>query len=216
MKKFRLLRMTRRQAAVVLLIVSMLTIGGLAIYRITRNSPPQEEPLITYSTPEPDESRENADTYNWRGAPDEPRKIKISKVGVDAYVQKAGVDQDQKVAVPSNVHLAGWFADSVKPGQNGLSIISGHVTGRTTEGVFNQLGSLKEGDEFEIELGSGEIKRYKVIGTVTVKEAESASYLFSQSPRVISQVNLVTCGGNFDNTADQYEDRIIVSGELIS
>jgi LPXTG-site transpeptidase (sortase) family protein len=177
---------------------------------------PKAEPVITYSTNEPDESKENADNYNWRGSPDEPKKIRITKINVDAYVQKAGVDQNKQVAVPNNVHLAGWFADSQKPGQNGLSIVAGHVTGRTTDGVFKELGKLKSGDEFEIELGSGEIKRYKVIENQQVKESESASILFSQNPKVKSQINLITCGGNFNNQTDQYEDRVIVSGELQS
>ncbi len=174
------------------------------------------EPIVTYSTDSPDESKQNADNYNWRGAPDEPKKIRISKLGVDAYVQKAGVDQNQQIAVPNNVHLASWFSDSVKPGQNGLAIIDGHVTGKTTDGVFKNLKQLSQGDEFEIELGNGDIKRYKVLETQQVKESEAANYLFSQNPKVKSQVNLITCGGKFNSSTNQYEDRIIVSGELVN
>ncbi|MCA9343243.1 hypothetical protein KC950_04515 [Candidatus Saccharibacteria bacterium] len=111
-------------------VLSILLIGGWLYFNKTDT--PQEEQLITYSTDQPDESKANADNYNWNGAPDEPKKIRISKIGVDAYVQKSGVDQDNRVAVPNNVHLTSWFADSQKPGQNGLSIISGHVSGRTT------------------------------------------------------------------------------------
>ncbi|MCA9343244.1 class F sortase [Candidatus Saccharibacteria bacterium] len=80
--------------------------------------------------------------------------------------------------------------------------------------MFKQLKDLSAGDEFEIELGDGSVKYYKVIDTKQVSEAESASVLFSQSPNVKNQVNLITCGGNFDSNSDQYEDRIIVSGAL--
>jgi LPXTG-site transpeptidase (sortase) family protein len=206
---------TKKQRITALLILSVLSIGTVSgIILMQKDDQIQAEPVITYSTDTPDESKQNADNYKWNGAPDEPKKIRITKINVDAYVQKAGVDQNKQVAVPNNVHLAGWFADSQKPGQNGLAIIAGHVSGRTTDGVFKQLGNLSKGDEFEIELGNGEIKRYKVIETNQVKESESASYLFSQSPKVKSQVNLITCGGNFNNQTDQYDDRIIVSGEL--
>lgn len=212
----KILPRSKRQKITTLLILSVLSIVGVVVLLVLKDEPvPVSEPLITYSTDTPDESKQNADNYNWRGSADEPKKIRITKINVDAYVQKAGVDQDKKVAVPNNVHLAGWFADSQKPGRNGLSIISGHVTGRTTDGVFKDLGNLKNGDEFEIELGNGEIKRYKVIDTKQVKEADSAGILFSQNPKVKSQLNLITCGGSFDDSSDQYEDRIIVSGELI-
>jgi LPXTG-site transpeptidase (sortase) family protein len=208
---------TKKQKLTTLLILSVLSIFGIAAFLLLKEGPaPAQEPLITYSTDTPDESKTNADNYKWNGAPDEPKKIRITKINVDAYVQKAGVDQNKQVAVPDNVHLAGWFSDSQKPGQKGLAIIAGHVSGRTTDGVFKQLGNLAKGDEFEIELGNGDIKRYKVIETNQVKEADSAGILFSQNPKVKSQVNLITCGGQFDDSSDQYEDRIIVSGELQS
>jgi LPXTG-site transpeptidase (sortase) family protein len=207
---------TKKQKLTTLLILSVLSIVGVsALYFFNKDDQAQAEPVITYSTDTPDESKTNADNYKWNGAPDEPKKIRISKISVDAYVQKAGKDQDNRVAVPNNVHLAGWFNESAKPGQPGYSVIAGHVSGRTTDGVFKQLGLLKNGDEFEVELGNGEIKRYKVIDTKQVKESESASILFSQNPKVKSQVNLITCGGNFNDSTDQYDDRIIVSGELI-
>ncbi len=197
------------------LIVSMLSIILLVIvFLLMKDSSPVVEPVITHSTDAPDESKPNADSYNWLGAADEPKKIRINKIGVDAFIQKSGVDQDNRIAVPNNVHLASWFADSQKPGQNGLSIIAGHVSGRTTVGVFKQLKDLGQGDEFEIELGNGDIKRYKVLETKQIKEPESAAVLFNQDPNVSSQLNLITCGGNFDSSTDQYEDRIIVSGQL--
>lgn len=200
-------------AKVIVIVLSIVLVGGILL--LPKEKEAEAEPLITYSTKTPDESKTNADNYNWRGAPDEPKKIRISKINVDAFIQKAGIDQENKVAVPTNVHLAGWFAESQKPGQNGLSIISGHVSGQTVDGgVFKQLEQLKNGDEFEVEMGNGDVKRYKVIDTKKVKENESANYLFSQNPKVKSQVNLITCAGNFNSDTQLYDERVIVSGEL--
>lgn len=206
----------KKQRTVAVLIIVLVLAGVIMLLVWNGQESPATEPVITDSINTPDESKPNADNYNWRGAPDEPKKIRISKIGVDAFVQKSGVDQENKIAVPNNVHLASWFTDSQKPGHNGLSIISGHVSGRTVDGIFKQLKEIAEGDEFEIELGSGEVKRYKVLRTDKVAEAESANILFSQNPKVKSQVNLITCGGNFDESTDQYEDRVIVSGQLIN
>lgn len=169
---------------------------------------------ITYSTNEPNESKKDAENYKWTGSPNDPKKIVIQKIGVDAYVQKVGVDQNKKVAVPNNVHLAAWFSESVRPGENGLSIIDGHVSGRKIEGVFKNLKNLQKGDTFIIERGNGTRLTFKVFATQTVPESQATTPLFSQNPKVLSQLNLITCGGNFDKKTQQYSDRVIVSAEL--
>lgn len=209
---------TRRAKLIsaVLIALALATLVGTVIYLVNRNDKPKTEPVISYSTDTPDESKANADNYNWQGAPDEPKKIIISSLGVNAFVQKAGVDQENRIAVPNNVHLASWFSESQKPGQKGLAIIDGHVSGRTTDGVFKNLGNMKVGDSFEIERGDGKILKYEVIANKQIAEAKSADILFSQDPKVTSQVNLITCGGQFDKTSDQYKDRIIVSGKLVN
>lgn len=205
---------SKRQVVVWLIALVVLAIGGMVIYKATRPSQPATEPTITYSTNQPDESKANADNYSWQGAPDEPKKLTISKIGVNAIIQQTGVDQNNEIAVPNNVHLTGWFTQSVKPGQNGLAIIAGHVSGRTTNGVFENLQNIQKGDEFEIERGDGTVLKYRVIDTQQVAADQAASVLFSQSPTVTSQVNLVTCGGKFNSSTNRYHDRIIVSGEL--
>ncbi len=215
----RVRKLLSRTSLKLALLLVLLFFGSIIVWFFwqgRQNKQAESEPLITYSVDFPDESKDNAISYQWRGAPEEPKKIRITKINVDAYIQKAGVDQNKRVAVPNNVHLAAWFADSVKPGQKGLSIIDGHVSGRQTEGVFEQIGKLSAGDEVEIEMGNGTIKKYKVIESQQIKESEAVSVLFDQSPKVVSQLNLITCGGRFDRSTNQYEDRIIVSTELIN
>lgn len=209
------MRKPKKQTVLIIATVVMaaLTTAVVVIPRLPKktSTPPE---TITHSTDTPDENKANAENYNWRGAGDEPKKLTINKIGVDAYVQRMGVDQNQQIAVPTNVHLTGWFVDSVKPGQDGLAIIAGHVSGRTTNGVFEHLKDLNKGDSFQVELGNGTKLTYTVVNKTQVKSDQAASALFSQEPNVKSQLNLVTCGGNFDKTTNQYQDRIIVAGEL--
>ncbi len=200
---------------ILLIVISAVIIGAFVLIKSKRNKAPAPTPeTITYSTETPDESKSKADTYNWRGGSSDPKKIRIQAIGVDAYIQRMGVDQHKKVAVPNNVHLAGWFVDSQPPGQNGLSVIAGHVTGKKGDGVFKKLGQLKKDDIFEIEVGNGEVKKYKVAEVKQVKEVESTDILFSQKSEIKSQLNLITCGGKFDSSTNQYEDRVIVVAEL--
>ncbi len=214
LSKFKLLSTNQQLASLGLLTMLLVAIVGI-VYLAFSSDPPPVEATITYSTDNPDESKDNADNYDWRGAFDEPKKIIIPKIEVDAYVQKAGVDQNNEIAVPNNVHLAGWFANGQKPGQKGLSIIAGHVSGETTDGVFKELDQLAEGDNFEVELGNGDIKKYSVIKVMQIEESKSEQVLFNQEPEVLSQLNLITCGGEFDDANDQYRDRVIVYAKLL-
>lgn len=203
--------------AALVLAVYMGVFVGNRLFKKKVAPPVSGESTITFSTDNPDESKDNADNYYWTGLGAEPKKIIIDKLHVDTYIQKAGIDQNKAVAVPTNVHLAGWFAESPLPGQHGPTptIIDGHVSGRTVDGVFKNLAKLVKNDSFEIELGNGKTLSYKVFDKVELKESDSVSYLFSQNPTVKSQVNLITCGGKFDRDVNKYENRVIVAAELI-
>ena len=202
-----------RLGLLLFLIIALAIAALLYILNHNKKNPKINE-SITYSTNEPNESKKDADNYKWVGSPNDPKKIIIQKIGVDAYVQKVGIDQDKKIAVPNNVHLAAWFTESVRPGENGLSIIDGHVSGRKTEGVFKNLKSLQKGDTFILERGNGTKLTFKVFETRTVPEGEAAAILFSQNPKVLSQLNLITCGGEFNKKSQQYSDRVIISAQL--
>lgn len=167
--------------------------------------------VITYSTAQPDETKPDRQGYQWRGAPDEPKYIKLPTIEVEGFIQKVGIDQNQEVAVPTNIHIAGWFVDSVKPGQPGLSIIDGHINGRGSDGIFVNLEKLKRGDIYTIEFGDGTSKQFKVTDTTSVDTLDAASVLFSQDPDNPSQLNLITCGGNFDTTSRSYDKRVIIA-----
>lgn len=203
------------------ILLSMLVVfsaGVLLITVLARNTSQtstRQTEDITFSTDTPDESLENAQNFTWKGGPEDPKRIVIEKIQVNSLIQRVGVDQHNKIAVPNNVHLAAWFTESVQPGKTGLSIIDAHVSGRSTDGLFKNLDQLSAGDEFSVERGDGSLLRYSVLETKTVPEPESADILFSQNPKVKSQLNLITCGGSFDRASNQYTDRTIVSSELI-
>ena len=198
------------------LLVVVVLIGALGsgVYFVSRNQSLQDQGAITYSTDSPNESKKDADNFVWRGAKNEPKKIIINKIGVNAFVQSVGVDQNKKIAVPNNVHLAAWFKDSALPGDNGLAIIDGHVSGKTTDGVFKNLNTLQKGDTFKIEKGDGRIVEYVVFKTASVPEAQASAILFSQDPSLSSQLNLITCGGQFNKQSQQYRDRVIISAQI--
>lgn len=190
----------------------MACLGALLYSTWSHRNDPE---LITHSTSTPSESKSDAERYDWRGSAQDPKKLLIGSINVDVYIQRMGVDQNQEIAVPNNVFLAGWFVSSAQPGQKGLAIIAGHVSGLENPGVFKHLDNMRVGDSFRIVRGDNTTLDYEVISTVTVKEQEAADAIFSQDPSTSSQVNLVTCGGRFDGKTNRYDKRVIVAGKLI-
>jgi sortase (surface protein transpeptidase) len=140
----------------------------------------------------------------------------MSDLGVNGFVQQVGTTSEQAVAVPSNIHIAGWYNQAALPGEPGLSIIDGHVSGRYSDGIFKELRSANAGSRFEIEYGDRTTKTFEIIDVIQLPEAESAAALFNKRPEIESQLNLITCGGEFDSSTQQYEERVLVISKLVS
>lgn len=174
----------------------------------------QEAEVVTHSTNTPDEQKPSF-SYKWRGQAHDPKKIVIPGIGVDSYLQNVGVDQNREVAVPSNIHMAGWFVDSVLPGERGLSIIDGHLNGVHSDGIFIDLEKVSTGAMYTIEFGDGSVKKFKVKSKQIVDMSNAASVLFSQDPSITHQVTLITCGGNYNQDERMYDKRVIIVSELV-
>lgn len=173
------------------------------------------EKTVFHSTETPSEQKLASD-FNWKGNTNDPKKITIESQGIDGFVQKVGVDQNKQIAVPNNIHVAGWFTDSVRPGDKGLSIIDGHVNGRKSDaGIFKQLPKLAKDDVITVTFGDNSTKKFKVFAAEEVKTEDAPSVLFSQNPSVTNQLNLITCVGNYVDADRTYDKRFIVQAELV-
>lgn len=194
-----------------ILAVILVVVGVTTGILLTRNNKEQSTgEVLTYSTDKPEEVKPSKDTYKWQGQPTDPKFITMPTITTDGFIQKVGVDQNKEIAVPNNIYVAGWFNQTVVPGEKGLSIIDGHVTGRVNNGIFKDLSKLNDGDEFKIEFGNGTIKEFKAVKKIDVPVKDAASVLFSQEPGIERQVNLITCSGTFDKQTQRYPNRLIV------
>ena len=174
---------------------------------------PDSQVVISEDVQTPDERKPNsAAPYNV--PKDHPKQIEISAIQASGFIQKIGLNQQNAVSVPNNIHYAGWFVDSVLPGEIGLSIIDGHVSGRFRDGIFKNLHKLAPGDNFDIVFGDGSKKSFSVVEVSTKPEAEAAEKLFYKEPSIERQLNLITCGGTFDKQKQTYSDRVIVVAVL--
>lgn len=203
------------------LVAGILVLVTVAVVAVIAFVPPQQQEVavdgvVTFSVAEPSTVKPDS-SFEWRGQPTDPKKIIISELGIDGFIQNVGIDQNNQVAVPTNTHIAGWFVDSVLPGEKGLSIIDGHIDVRegSPPALFQNLQNVTLSDEVTITFGDDSTKRFRVLQVKTVPLDEAADILFSSLPGVERQLNLITCSGSYDETVETFSQRVIVSTELV-
>ncbi|HSI20767.1 MAG TPA: class F sortase [Verrucomicrobiae bacterium] len=175
---------------------------------------PTPTPEVVTSTDTPSEEVVVATDYPFPPLPTESQRLVVPSIGVDGYIQRVGIDQYKNIAVPTNVHLAGWFTQSVVPGEKGLSIIDGHVNGRKGAGIFSKLAQVSKGDEITITLANGTARVFEVVSVTTIPTEEAANSLFSQDPAIERQLNLITCSGIYERASKDFTHRTIVAARL--
>lgn len=168
---------------------------------------------ITHSTNVPSETKPLCnETY--KVPANQPRKIEIPSLKKSGCIQKVGIDQDKAIAVPTSIHTAGWYVGSAVPGEQGVSIIDGHVSGRyESNAIFADIKSLKEGDVVKVQFGDKSWREFSVLETKSYSVQQTAKEQTRQLEGVEKQLTLVTCGGNFNTNSQQYDKRVVVRAE---
>lgn len=203
------------------LILSCALIGYAAFgfwqrYRATHRLPAStSSEVVTASTTTPDETAPTETCDEYAAADVRPKKIQISKVDIDGCVQRVGIDQYNAVAVPTNVHVAGWYVDSPLPGDEGVSLVDGHIVGRYSDAIFGRLHQLETGDVVRVVAGDNSVRVFEVVEVVSYPEGDATRELFKPLDGVDRQLTLITCGGRYDNASQAYDERLIVRTKLV-
>lgn len=140
-----------------------------------------------------------------------PVSIDIPAINVNTTLQDLGLDSTGALAPPTNLTQAGWYTGSSVPGQDGPSVIAGHVDSYKGPAVFFQLKLLKPGDTITVGLSSGQ----HVVFAVTVvqqypKDEFPTSDVYGARPD--PELRLITCGGGF--SSGHYLDNVVVYAAL--
>ncbi|UZK54558.1 class F sortase [Streptomyces drozdowiczii] len=116
---------------------------------------------------------------------------------------------------PNDKNLVGWFKDGATPGERGASIVAGHVDTTTGPAVFLQLRFLKPGATVDITRADGTVATFSVDTVETFSKADFPDdKVYADTPD--AQLRLITCGGNYDRKAKDYEDNVVVFAHLDS
>jgi LPXTG-site transpeptidase (sortase) family protein len=141
---------------------------------------------------------------------DMPRSIELPTIEASGFIQKVGIDSTNAVAAPSNIFLAGWYINSVKPGEVGVSLIDGHVQGVYKEGIFKKLSKLQKNDVFYVVYGDGSRRSFTVQSTADYSTEEASTKMLEPVDGIERQLNLITCAGVYNKQTSQYEQRTLV------
>lgn len=201
------------------LAVVLIAYGGYGLWQrwtATSNSTVEvSNEVVTVSVNTPDEALPSEDACKEQALSSaQPRKIVIPYLGVDGCIEKVGIDQHGAIAVPTNIHFAGWYVDSAMPGEKGLSVIDGHVLGRYNDAIFARLAQIRPGEDINIEFTNDTSLQFEMVDIRTFAAEEASQRLFEKLPGVEHQLTLVTCIGAYDQAANTYDKRVIVRSAL--
>lgn len=144
-----------------------------------------------------------------------PVTVRIPSIGVTSSLEGLDVDEAGTLVPPRKADVAGWYSAGVAPGDAGPALIAGHVDSRTGPGVFYRLPELKPGDEVFVDRKDGSQLAFVVGKTYAVEKTAFPTDLV-YSPTPVSELRLVTCGGDFDRAASSYRQNVIVEAVLRS
>jgi hypothetical protein len=124
-----------------------------------------------------------------------------------------GVDAGGTVQVPTGTAQPGWFRLGPTPGEIGSSVILGHVDSYRGPGVFFLLRTLASGDLVNVGLADGATAQFTV-NTVAMYSKTDFPAQRVYGSHGSSALQLVTCGGTFDDHTGAYLSNIVVFSSL--
>jgi len=154
-------------------------------------------------------------------AQDEPRYLEVPSLGIETTrITRIGVTDRKLLDLPANIHDAGWYAKSAKPGSGaGAVVIDAHSSGVSRSGVFAKLETLKPGDQVTVERGDGRTFTYEIYDVrekplAWVNQSGMKEMMYSADPTK-EGLSLITNSGKWIPRDKVYDHRLLVRATLV-
>lgn len=144
-----------------------------------------------------------------------PTRLLIPEIAVDAPFTDLSLDSSGKLKPPpaDDTNLVGWYAGGPSPGEVGTAVIAGHVDTTTSAAVFARLYELQKGDLIYVDRADGRRAAFVVDSAETFDKSDFPSdRVYADASR--PEVRLITCAGNYDRSARDYTDNLVVFAHL--
>jgi hypothetical protein len=145
----------------------------------------------------------------------EPVHIDIPAIEVSSPLVDLGLNSDGTLEVPVDYAKTGWFTGGNYPGdpQGPPALIAGHVDDVNGPAVFFRLTELAVGEEVLITRADNTVAVFTVTGGEQYpKNALPTDEIYA--PVDASEIVLITCTGDFDQSARSYEDNYVLRATL--
>ncbi|RKN18075.1 class F sortase [Micromonospora musae] len=211
----------RAAGTVVVVLLAMAGVGMIGASMTTASAPRPPQPLAQ-AGPEPSQLAEADQPAEGDPAPTglpraTPTTIAIPRIGVDAQIMSLGTNPDGTVQVPplEQADRAGWYEPGPSPGEVGNAVIVGHVDSAAMgPAVFFDLGAMQPGDTVTVNRSDGRPATFRVDSVKSYpKDQFPTELVYGPSER--PGLRVVTCGGQFDETARSYLNNVIVFASLV-
>jgi LPXTG-site transpeptidase (sortase) family protein len=144
-----------------------------------------------------------------------PTQLKISSIAVDAIVNPVGLTSTGDMAIDENPTQVAWYKLGPKPGEEGSAVIAGHYGWKNgVPSVFNDLNKLVKGDTVSTLGEDGRLRTFAVNHTALYAPNQDATDVFRSNDGK-AHLNLITCQGSWNNSAQTYSERLIVFTDYV-
>jgi hypothetical protein len=138
-----------------------------------------------------------------------PVGLQIDTIDVARFpIRAIGLEPDGQMEIPDETEI-GWYRYGATAGQPGATVLAAHVNWNRVPGPFARLGRVEPGDQIEVALDDGTLRRYEVV--------ERAVYGKLELPRERlwrntgpEELVLITCGGDYNPEIRRYRENIVV------
>ena len=207
---------TRRQSLplrttlLVLMGILLVSTGGYFLYA-SLNAPKQALLKAPAEVRASAKKRTEKEKQEYSVPATHPRKLSIPKLGVDAAVLPMGKQATGELSAPTSAWDVGWYNESGLPGQQGAIVIDGHVNDALgSPGIFYRLSQLTAGDTLQVERGDRKTYEYTItkVAQLPISQIDMTALLSPDTGKT-EGLNLITCGGVYDEAKKTYRDRVV-------
>ena len=149
------------------------------------------------------------------GAGEAPVRLQIPTLTIDAVIEAVGRDADGAMGIPAQVDNVAWYAPGYLPGELGNAVIAGHLDrANGAPAIFWSIDKLTVGDPIIVTTADGTQYHFAVTHLETYPYDQAPiEAIFGFSLR--SQLNLITCKGQWNSGQRNYSNRLVVYSELV-
>ena len=138
-----------------------------------------------------------------------PVGLQVQSIDVSGFpVRAVGLEPDGQMEIPDETEI-GWYQYGATAGQPGATVLAAHVSWNRTAGPFARLGSVEPGEQVEVALDDGTVRRYEVTERGVYGKLELPRERIWRTSGDETLV-LITCGGDYNPEIRRYRENIVV------